>query len=121
METQRHGNIETQRQGDLETLNRKRKPRRFSLIRLPFADRINGSLLSVRFLTKEQKEVLWRTCNLTSFSPCLTGPVDYPFASHHKGPGFKSTGGYLCKTGILLLALSRYIGDPDVIDRCGLV
>ncbi len=51
---------------------------------------------------------LWRACNLTSFSPCLTGPVDYPFASHHKGPGFKSPKGYLCETGILLLALSRY-------------
>jgi hypothetical protein len=30
-------------------------------------------------------------------------------------------GGYLCETGILLLALSRYIGDPNVIDHCGLV
>ncbi len=29
--------------------------------------------------------------------------------------------GYLCETGILLLALSRYTGDPDVIDHCGLV
>ncbi len=30
--------------------------------------------------------------------------------------------GYLCETRILLLALSRYIGDPDVIDHhCGLV
>ncbi len=29
--------------------------------------------------------------------------------------------GYLCETGILLLALSRYIGDPEVIDHCGLV
>ncbi len=28
---------------------------------------------------------------------------------------------YICETGILLLALSRYIGDPDVIDHCGLV
>ncbi len=51
---------------------------------------------------------LWRGCNLTSFSPCLTGPVDYPFASRHKGPGFKSPGGYLCGTGILLLAMSCY-------------
>jgi hypothetical protein len=25
--------------------------------------------------------------------------------------------GDLCETGILLLALSRYIGDPDVIDH----
>jgi hypothetical protein len=41
--------------------------------------------------------------------------VDYPFASCHKGLGFKSPGGYFCETGILLLALSRYIGDHDVI------
>jgi hypothetical protein len=47
-------------------------------------------------------------CNLTSFAPCLTGPVDYRFASRHKGPRFKSPGGYLCETGILLLAMSRY-------------
>jgi hypothetical protein len=51
---------------------------------------------------------LWRACNLASFSPCLTGPVDYPFASRHKGPGFKTPRGYLCETGILLLAFSRY-------------
>ncbi len=51
---------------------------------------------------------LWRACNLTSFSPCLTGPVDYLFASRHKGPRFKSLGGYLCETGILLLAMSCY-------------
>jgi hypothetical protein len=37
---------------------------------------------------------LRRACNLTSFSPCLTGPVDYLFASRHKGPRFKSPGGY---------------------------
>jgi hypothetical protein len=30
------------------------------------------------------------------------------FASRHKGHRFKSPGGYLCETGILLLALSRY-------------
>ncbi len=51
---------------------------------------------------------LWRACNVTSFTPCLTGPVDYPFAYCHKGPGFKSPGGYLCETWILLLALSCY-------------
>ncbi len=39
------------------------------------------------------------------------------FAFRHKGPRFKSPGGYLCETGILLLALSRYIGDPDAIDH----
>ncbi len=40
--------------------------------------------------------------------PCITGPVNHPFASLHKGPGFKTPGGYLCETGILLLALSHY-------------
>ncbi len=34
--------------------------------------------------------IVWRACNLTAFTPCLTGPVDYPFASHHKGPRFKN-------------------------------
>ncbi len=74
-------------------------------------------------------QVVWTACNLTIFSSCPTGPVDYLFASRHKGPGFNSPGG----TGgthvkwILLLVLSRYIGDPDVIDHpdvtdhCGLV
>ncbi len=51
---------------------------------------------------------LCTACNLTSFSPFLTGPVDYLFASRHKGLRFKSPGGYLCETGILLLVLSRY-------------
>ncbi len=37
------------------------------------------------------------------------------------GSWVQSSGGYLCETRILLLALSRYIGDPDVIDHCGLV
>jgi hypothetical protein len=63
---------------------------------------------------------MWRACNLTAFIPCLTGPVDYMFASRHEGPWFNPQGGYLCETGILLLVLSRYIGDPDVIDHCGL-
>ncbi len=35
--------------------------------------------------------------------------------------GSSPLGGYSCETGILLLALSRFIGDPDVIDHCGLV
>jgi hypothetical protein len=42
---------------------------------------------------------LSRACNLTSFSPSLTGPVDYPFASRHKGPGFKIPGGTYVKPG----------------------
>jgi hypothetical protein len=32
-------------------------------------------------------------CNLTSLSPCLTFPVDYLFASRHKGPRFEFPGG----------------------------
>ncbi len=64
---------------------------------------------------------VWRAWTLTSFSPCLTSPVDYPFASRHRGPGFKFPGGYLCETGILLLVLSSYKGEPDVIDHCGLI
>ncbi len=43
------------------------------------------------------------------------------FASRHEGPGFNPQGGYLCETGIFLLALSCYTGDPDVIYHCGLV
>jgi hypothetical protein len=39
------------------------------------------------------------------------------------GTRIQSPGGYLCETGILLLALYGYIGDPDadVIDHCNLV
>ncbi len=68
------------------------------------------------------RSVLWKACNLTAYTPCLTGPVDYLFAFRHEGPGFNpGGGGYLCKMGILMLELSRYIGDPDVIDYCGLI
>ncbi len=35
--------------------------------------------------------------------------MDYPLASCHKEPGFKTAGGYLCETRILLLALSLYM------------
>ncbi len=51
---------------------------------------------------------LWRACNLTSFSPCLTGPVDYLFASRHKGPRFKTPGGLMWNRDSPRLALSRY-------------
>jgi hypothetical protein len=47
---------------------------------------------------------LWRACSLTAIIPCLTGPVDYPFASCHEGPRFNTS----CETGILLLTLSHY-------------
>ncbi len=68
----------------------------------------------------EKNTTMWRACNLTEFTHSSTGPVVQPFASRHEGAGF-NPGGYLCETRILLLALSRYIGDPDVIDHCGLV
>ncbi len=59
--------------------------------------------------------ILWRPCN---FSPIdsLTGPLGQPFASH-LGLRFAS---WRCTNsqwnGFLLLALSRYIGDPNMID-----
>ncbi len=46
----------------------------------------------LKYIAK-QSTSLWRACNLTSFSPCLTGPVDYLFASRHKEPRFKTPGG----------------------------
>ncbi len=58
---------------------------------------------------------LCRACNLTSSSPCLTGPVDYLYASCHKGRGFKSPRGYLCGTGNFLLAMSHY--KPVILHR----
>jgi hypothetical protein len=42
---------------------------------------------------------MWRACNLTAFTPCLTSPVDYPFASRHEGPRFNPRGGTYMKTG----------------------
>jgi hypothetical protein len=61
---------------------------------------------------------LWRAFILTMSHWSSGLPVSFP----SQGPRFKSPGGYLCETGILLLVLSRYIGDPDVIDHhCGLI
>jgi hypothetical protein len=42
-------------------LNGKRKLRRFSTIRLPFAHRANGSLSFVRLLTKKQDLPIYAT------------------------------------------------------------
>jgi hypothetical protein len=42
---------------------------------------------------------LWRACNLTAIATCLTGPVDYLFASRHEGPGFNPQGGTYVKPG----------------------
>jgi hypothetical protein len=49
------------------------------------------------------------------------GLVAHPFASYHEGLGLNPQGVYLNETGILLLTLSRYVGDPVVIDHCGIV
>jgi hypothetical protein len=58
METWRHGDIDmetwTLKHGDIKMEKGKRKPRRFSLIRLSFALRANGSLSFVHLLTKKK-------------------------------------------------------------------
>ncbi len=64
---------------------------------------------------------LWTACYLTAFIHSFTGPVVHLFSSCQRGIRVQSLGGHLCEAGILLLALSRYIGDPDVINHCGLV
>ncbi len=73
-----------------------------------FHARCRSSFWLHNWLSRLLGGALWRACNPTSFSPYLTGPVDYPFASRHKRIGFKSPGGYFCETGISLLALSHY-------------
>ncbi len=62
----------------------------------------------------ERNYRVWRACNLTAsytvslvqwsthLLPIMRDPVQSPW-------------GYLGETGILLLALSRYINDPDVV------
>ncbi len=47
--------------------NGKRKPRRFSLIRLQFARRANGSLSFTRLFTKKQTEVIRLQTDYASF------------------------------------------------------
>jgi hypothetical protein len=56
----RHGDMETWRYEDMdmESSNGKRKNRQFSLTRLPFAHRANGSLSSVGLLVKTPTEVI---------------------------------------------------------------
>ncbi len=60
METWKHDEMETWRHGHgyMETSNGKGKPRKFSLILLPFSHRANGSLSFVSLLTKKQTEVI---------------------------------------------------------------
>jgi hypothetical protein len=62
-------------------------------------------------------ETLQSHCIHTQFHWSSGPPVCFP----SWGTRVQSPGGYLCETEILLLALPRYIGDPDVIDHCGLV
>ncbi len=62
-------------------------------------------------------EALWRACNLTAFIHSSTGPVVHVFASRQEGPEFNPQRGYLCLTGILLLALSRYIYSIKIMDE----
>ncbi len=87
IETWRHGDMEKWRHGDMETWtwrhqteNRKWMPRRFSLIRLPFAHHANGSLsilwrrnkrkLSVCKQTKQTKETCPSTSACCQHSSC---------------------------------------------------
>ncbi len=74
----------------------------------------------IRIKNLDLCNILWRACNLTAFTHSSTGPVVHLFASRPEGPGFNSKGGTYVKPGFLL-ALSHYIGDPDMIDHCGLV
>jgi hypothetical protein len=59
---------------------------------------------------------LWRSCSHHSLHS-LTGPVGQPFASPSMGQSFAPRGGnsHLHWNWEFLLALSCYIGDPDVI------
>ncbi len=62
-------------------------------------------------------ESLQSHCIHTQFHWSSGPPVCFP----SWGTRVQSPGGHLCETRILLLALSRYIGDPNVNDHCGLV
>jgi hypothetical protein len=55
------------------------------------------SMMSREIIAKSKS--LWRACYLAAFTPCLTGPVDYLFASPHEGPGFNPQGGTYMKPG----------------------
>jgi hypothetical protein len=60
-----------------------------------------------------------RKCTVESLQSHWSSGSTLCFASW--GTWVQSPGGYLCETGILLLTLSRYTGDPDVTDHCVLV
>jgi hypothetical protein len=67
-----------------------------------FLSRFHARCKSPFWLHNRQSAAGVDPCGEPAISPCLTGPVDYLFASRHKGLRFKSPGGYLCETGILL-------------------
>ncbi len=119
------------------TIFRCRPKKKISVFRFHLRE-TNGIPFSVSLCRKQTEVVVFvfrlqqtnRSCHFPlvcgepaiCLQPWLAGPVDYLFASRHKGPRFKSPEGDLWETGILLLAMSRYIDDPDVIDNfCGLV
>jgi hypothetical protein len=58
---------------------------------------------------------MWSSCIITPLHS-LIGPVGQLFASRLGGQRFTSQGcTHASRTGILLLAFSHFIGDPDVI------
>ncbi len=72
-----------------------------------------GCLWKIWYCGEPAISLHYHHVSLVQWTTCLL-PVT-------RDPGFQIPRGYLCETGILLLALSSYIGDPDVIDHHGLV
>jgi hypothetical protein len=58
---------------------------------------------------------MWRACNLTSFSPCLTGPVTTRLLPVTRYLGSNPQGGTYVKPGFLLLVLSRYKQEMNIL------
>ncbi len=70
---------------------------------------------AVHYCTVHLKVKIYvKSCGEPAISPCFTGPVDYPFASRHKGPKFKSPGVYSCETGILLIYIALSRSNPII-------
>ncbi len=82
---------------------------------------LSGTIKQIS-VSSNVKVRMWTACNLTAFiftqSHWSSGST-ICFSSW--GTRVQSPGEYLCETGILLLALSRYIGDSNVDDLCGLI
>ncbi len=71
----------------------------------------------VKLLGGSPVEALQFHCIHTQFHWSSGPPVCFPSWETR----VQSPGGYLCEIGILLLALSHYIGDPDMTNHCGIV